>query len=828
VTEPTSTGRVRRARPAPAVRDRLLERSKYRHGSVIPAAPVPVVPPAPQGDLSVASIGAIVETTMRVWPGSRVQVRERGRAVRAVLTHLAGLQGHVWQVRWDASEFADGTTACRSLPADPTASAGMGVKLLLCLRVLRPGLPAMRTLAMTGYAEAFRVAQADPDLNRLFTHLDGLNAPRGHRLTAAFDVACALTVFGIRLAELTPAGLLHNAWECRRGGLAPYKRGQHGTFTGQLAWQTLVEIGHFPPGTPPSLLAAGQRGQLSVTELVDRYPITNRPMRQLLIDYLTRRATAMDYSSLLGLARWLAGVFWSKIEQIAPGQTSLHIPGHVYDQWRAAITLREDGQPRLSVDPILLAVRSFYLDLHTWSVAEPDRWAAWVAPCPIDPGDFIGSAKRHRRARERSAERTRARQPLLPVLVENVTSRLQRSRRLLQLGRDLPAGAQVELGGRTYTRIWTDYDQQQLAAHGTPPVRLRDDSSDELVNLRVAEPAAFWGWAIVETLRLSGIRIEELLELTQLSIRRYQRPNGETIALLVIAPSKTDRERVIPISAELFAVIAAVIRRHTEASGKVPMVSRYDTHDKVHTAAMPFLFQRRRGAIDTAFSQAAVLHLLQRRCAELAPTHPEFAQARFTPHDFRRLFATELVNNGLPIHIGAALLGHLNLETTRGYVAVFEEDLVRHYQTHLDRRRRLRPTEEYRPATDGEWAEFEAHFDKRKVELGNCGRPYGTGCTHEHACIRCPMLHVHPQMLPRLDTIETDLRQRRSRAEDEGWLGEIEGIDLTLHHLVAERRQAQRLTHHSGPVPLGMPSLRTTAGQDAATGQDATAGQDQS
>ena len=24
-------------------------------------------------------------------------------------------------------------------------------------------------------------------------------------------------------------------------------------------------------------------------------------------------------------------------------------------------------------------------------------------------------------------------------------------------------------------------------------------------------------------------------------------------------------------------------------------------------------------------------------------------------------------------------------------------------------------------------------FDKRKVELGNCGRPYGTPCPHEHA-----------------------------------------------------------------------------------------------
>jgi hypothetical protein len=134
--------------------------------------------------------------------------------------------------------------------------------------------------------------------------------------------------------------------------------------------------------------------------------------------------------------------------------------------------------------------------------------------------------------------------------------------------------------------------------------------------------------------------------------------------------------------------------------------------------------------------------MLARRCAHLAERHPSSAEARFTPHDFRRIFATDLVNNGLPIHVGAALLGHLNLETTRGYVAVFEEDLVRHYQAFLDRRRSLRSSEEYRPATDAEWREFQRHFDKRKVELGSCGRPYGTPCVHEHACVRCPMLHV--------------------------------------------------------------------------------------
>ncbi|MGI5485055.1 hypothetical protein [Streptomyces lavendofoliae] len=38
-------------------------------------------------------------------------------------------------------------------------------------------------------------------------------------------------------------------------------------------------------------------------------------------------------------------------------------------------------------------------------------------------------------------------------------------------------------------------------------------------------------------LRHAGLRIEELAELTHLSVRNYQRPNGEVIALLVVTPS---------------------------------------------------------------------------------------------------------------------------------------------------------------------------------------------------------------------------------------------------------------------------------------------------
>ncbi len=53
-------------------------------------------------------------------------------------------------------------------------------------------------------------------------------------------------------------------------------------------------------------------------------------------------------------------------------------------------------------------------------------------------------------------------------------------------------------------------------------------------------------------------------------------------------------------------------------------------------------------------------------------------------------------------------------------------------------------------------------------------------CAHEHACVRCPMLSINPEMPPRLDELEADLLVHRQRAIDEGWRGEVEGLDLTL------------------------------------------------
>ncbi|MFF4392178.1 recombinase [Streptomyces sp. NPDC001552] len=59
----------------------------------------------------------------------------------------------------------------------------------------------------------------------------------------------------------------------------------------------------------------------------------------------------------------------------------------------------------------------------------------------------------------------------------------------------------------------------------------------------------------------------------------------------------------------------------------------------------------------------------------------------------------------------------------------------------------------------------------------------------------------------RLEEIEIDLIARRARAEAEGWLGEIEGIDLTLMLLRQKQAEAVRLTGMPRTVDLGIPAL---------------------
>src|SRR5208337_1917484 len=96
-----------------------------------------------------------------------------------------------------------------------------------------------------------------------------------------------------------------------------------------------------------------------------------------------------------------------------------------------------------------------------------------------------------------------------------------------------------------------------------------------------AETSAFWDWALLELLVLSGLRIEEACELTTLDVLRRQLADGRRYYLLHVKPSKYDRARVIPIGDGLGRVIAEVVR-HVRAfygTETIPPVRAWDSHE---------------------------------------------------------------------------------------------------------------------------------------------------------------------------------------------------------------------------------------------------------
>jgi hypothetical protein len=330
------------------------------------------------------------------------------------LDYLAGFPGDSWQARWDASPLGQGTTSARTVisTVGHRQPINTGIRSLFCLRVVRPSLMALRCNTFRDYPHWFVAAQNDPLLDDFIERSAAYDGSWTQRQRTQLDLCYLLTTQGVHTADVTPEALLHYTHETR-AVLTVLREGRKAAkeLAGTGTWNVLHAMGHFPTATPRTMRAALLRGQQTIEELIDRWPIRNKAVRQLLIDYARRRSVDADYGTVKGLLLQLAHQFWEKIEGLNPDQADLRIDPELYAAWREQINTRDDGRPRQQCDDILIAVRSFYLDLHTWAVMEPERWAVWVAPCPIPPHGLRGLNERRRRITERAADRTRVRQP---------------------------------------------------------------------------------------------------------------------------------------------------------------------------------------------------------------------------------------------------------------------------------------------------------------------------------------------------------------------------------------------------------------------------------
>jgi integrase len=758
----------------------------------------------------------------------------RRLGVIRMLDWLEAQSGSAWQDRWRAGCQASADqdwrdTAERWLKDTGRIAAGNravwrslggALGLLIGCDVIRPDLGWLLASATPAHLAAGMARVRDPDG---FAALQKVAGPAPVSVTstrrAMLQVAVMMAVKGGMAGDITVGDCLE-LLEARAGRSRGRDNG------GTYFYQLLHAAGFLPADAPPRVRMPDPRvhGQQTAAQLIDRYDLACGPVRDLLVGYLNERRPGIDYVTLGDLACQLGLLFWKDLETHHPGIDSPDLAPDVAVAWkqrmqyRTVQTVAPDGKrsqqrvPRLSVVDHLTTVRSFCLDIAEWAVTDPSRWAQWAVPCPVRPGELT-HRQALRRRKSRTDQRTRERLPALPRLIAAAENKRAGAAARLAAATAAAPGQQFTAGGQTMTRAVLKDPSPRIWAEETGTGKRRD--------LTAEEEHAFWAWAVIEVLRHTGIRVEELTELSHHSLIRYQLPGaGQLIPLLHIAPSKTDIERMLVISPELTEVLAVIVARvRSPQTGAVPLVTAYDPLECVWNPPSPLLLQHRTGAEDRPFSRHYIKRRIEDTAAAAGLTAATGGPLTFTPHDMRRIFTTDALQNGLPPHICQLILGHKNLNTTTGYNTIYPEKAITGHRAFLARRRQLRPAEEYRTPTGAEWEEFPGHFERRKVALGDCGRAYGTSCVHEMACERCSLLRIDPAQRPRLIIIRDSLSARITEATEQGWPGELEGLQVSLATVTGKLRALDaRLSRPPAVTDLGMPAFtRIPAAADPRT-----------
>lgn len=758
---------------------------------------------------------ALVERLLRTFTvpsAGRTRDKTRRRGLGKLLDWLQGQPGESWQDRWLASGADAAGFDWTDLPlrerADLTGrqlreELCTGMVLMVAGQAIRPGyrwLLRQRQVLMLAETRDAIDPEGFRSLDPHMQHVAGW---------ARSDALNKLTWIVIHKGGLVGDITVGDCVELTKALQEHHFRGSAGR---PLFYAALKKSGVLPPAAPERLRVLRLDGRRSIEQIVDAYGIQCRPVRDLLVEYLTERAPELDHTSLRSVARNLCRLFWRDLEVHHPGIDSLRLTPDVAQAWKERLAhIRDaDGQPvraRVNYRSELVFVRAFYEDIARWAAEDPARWAPWVAPCPIKASE-VTRKKAQARVKARMDQRTRTQLPLLPVLLRAVEQQRKDAEQRLNAATDTPSGGRFTAGGREFQRCRVGQSGRVFAT---------DLANGKRRDLTHEEQAAFWSWATVEVLRHTGIRIEEMLELTHHSFIAYTLPTtGEVVPMLQVAPSKTDAERLLLVSPELAEVLTAIIFRVRAGKAALPLVSAYDVFEQTWCSPMPFLFQRRFGTEDRPLTRSYIRECLV-AMSQAAEITAGGQPLEWRPHDFRRIFVTDAIRSGLPPHIAAKVCGHSTVDTTTGYAAIYPVDVIEHHRAFIARRRAERPSEEYRELTTAEWDEFLAHFELRKVALGTCGRDHGTPCQHENACVRCPLLRVDPAQMPRLEEIHTNLVDRLAEANQQGWLGEVAAIETTMA-AAAQKLEAMRAAR-SMTVHLGLPELRSSVGRSC-TGPD--------
>ena len=503
---------------------------------------------------------------------------------------------------------------------------------------------------------------------------------------------------------------------------------------------------------------------LSIPDIVAKYAVPE-PFHAITLLYLETAVTRLNWT--LGYLQQVClsiATFWQYLRQHFPeiGDPSQVLPIHgkafVDDQLGLARRSMPDGSSDSlpgSTYGKLVNVRTFFSDVCQWAT-EPGSPFAVYAPrtTPLSRQDL--SRREFEQARKRVAERLKA--------------------TIFDLERELPKIRAYAL------QHWVQTEGQLQA-------------EPDNVAATDAEADAFWNWALLELLVQSGLRVEEATELTTLDVLKRRLPDGRLYYLLHVKPSKFDRARLIPIGDGLGRVIAEMMRHikrfyHTDT---VPFCDRWDYTGRKKAVRAPYLLQGlgHPSVISDEVIRRRLRILSQRAGAKASDGSPLILH----PHDCRRMFATEHLNNNVPVHVIQALLGHATIDTVMVYAKLYPTRLVEEYRKAVRGvYNAIHGQESLRNPSAEEWAAFEASCSLRDMGTHLCALPTGEHCPRGLVCLGCihaqPKKSAAPVFRRMLASHERELAAARQRGEP---AGQVAARELEVERIRSALRRAEEL-----------------------------------
>jgi site-specific recombinase XerD len=510
----------------------------------------------------------------------------------------------------------------------------------------------------------------------------------------------------------------------------------------------------------------GRKHRMTASELVENAGVPDR-FRQIMILYLeTYEARVSDVYRTLRHKIIALAHFWRFIRDEHPDvkRCSEILPRHVRDYIPHAIRRAREVQRgpgagdevRPTAHSWLIDLRVFFSDICAWAT-EPDSPFKHFAPrtIPATRHTFLGYGF------DKARERTRAR----------ITATV------LDLEREMPKIRAFAL-------------QQWKAAVAAPKVATTRGYpwSDEV--------DTFWDWALLELLVQSGLRIEEASELTTFDILKRKMPDSRIYYLLHIKPSKFDRARVIPIGDGLGRVLSEIIRyvKHFYNSESVPVCDHWDLQEKRPRPPAPYLIQGIR------HPSTAGIQTIRSRIREISidagARRSNGSPLVLLPHDCRRVFASEHLNNNTPVHIIQALLGHASPDTVMIYAKLYPSQLIEEYRKTVRSLYSVYYGEDgLKNPTVAEWAAFAASCNLRDMGTHLCALPTGEHCPKGLICLGCahaqPKKSAVPIFRRMLASHERSLVAARGHSEP---AGQIAAREMEIVRIKGALQRAEELS----------------------------------